>query len=89
MKSAIEELYFGTFMYETIKLSPKQQKCLDDIIECDNALRTLFQDNKEAGDYFARFKCALDENTAAEALACYKEGFRNGFQIALDAMGED
>ena len=89
MKSAIEKLFYGTFAgFETIKLSDEQRNILDVVIECDEKLTAFFKDNQEAA-VFERFKCALDENAAIEACACYKEGFRNGFQIALDAMGED
>ena len=90
MKSAIEQLFYGTFAdIEKIKLSEKQLKSLDDVIECEEKLTELLKDNAEAAALFEKFKRALDESTNEETLAFYKEGFRNGFQIALDGIDED
>ena len=90
MKSAIEKIYYGTFAdIEKIKLSAEQLKRLDIIIECDNKLNTLFKDNQEALALYERLKRALDDNACAEAITMYKEGFRNGFQLALDALNDE
>ena len=90
MKSAIEKLFYGSFKgVEALKLSEKQRKYLNVIVECDEKLTALLKDNQEAGELFERFKCAVDENAGAEALGFYKEGFRNGFQIALDGAKEE
>ena len=90
MKSAIEEICYSIFAQsEKMKLSEKQKKSLDLVIECDEKLTEMFKDNPEALKLFERFKHALEDNTSAEAFIFYKEGFRNGFQIALDGMDED
>ena len=90
MKSAIREIFYGRFAdIENLKPSEEQLKSLDVVIECDEKLTALFKDNQEVLDLFEKFKRALDDNAGAEAFAFYKEGFRNGFQIALDVMDED
>ena len=90
MKSAIEEIFYGRFAdIEKLQPSEKQLKSLDVVIECDDKLTALLKDNQEVLALFEKFKRALDDNAGAEALALYKEGFRNGFQIALDAMDEN
>ena len=90
MKSAIKELFYGNFaQIENIKLTRAQLKSLDAVIECDEKLRELLKDNSEALNLFEKFKRASAENTDSEIFAFYKEGFRNGFQIALDGMDEE
>ena len=90
MKSAIQELFYGTFAdIEKLKLTERQLKSLDAVIECDKKLRELLKGNEEALSLFEKFKRAQDENTDGEIFAFYKEGFRNGFQIALDGMDEE
>ena len=90
MKSAIEQLFYGTFAdIEKLKLTEQQLKSLDAVIECDEKLRELLKGNEEALGVFEKFKRAVDDNAGEEVLAFYKEGFRNGFQIALDAMDEE
>ena len=90
MKSAIEEICYGAFAQsKKMWLSPKQQKLLDTVIECDEKLTERFKDNQEVLSLFKNFKNALDEHSATEAFIFYKEGFRNGFQIALDAMDDE
>ena len=90
MKSAILELFHGTFaQIENLKPTAKQIKSLDLVIEYDEKLTKLIKDNQEALDVYKQFKHAMEESTYAETVTFYKEGFRNGFQIALDAMDED
>ena len=90
MKSAIQELFYGTFAdIEKLKLTAKQIKCLDIIIECNEKLTALFKDNEEALALLKQLKSAMDESAVEEVLAFYKEGFRNGFRIALDGIDED
>lgn len=84
MKSAIEKLYY--MHIDTAELSKEQLKCLEIAAACDEKLTELFRENAEALDAYRRFKDAVDENYSYETLACYKVGFRNGFQIALDAF---
>ena len=90
MKSAITELFYGKFAdIERVKTSEEHKKSLNVVIECDEKLTELLKDNAEALITFERFKRALDDCDGEETLAFYKEGFRNGFQIALDGMDED
>ena len=90
MKSAIEALFNGTFAdIEKLRPTQKQLKSLDDVIKCDEKLTALIQDNEEALKLFEQFKRALDEQQGEETYTFYKEGFRNGFQIALDGMDEE
>ena len=49
----------------------------------------LLKDNEEALALFEKFKRAMEENADEEVFAFYKEGFRNGFQIALDGINEE
>ena len=87
MKSAIEQLFNGTFaQIEKIKSS---EELLTAVIECDEKLKELLKDNQEALDAYEKLRNALDKSDCEELLAFYKEGFRNGFQIALDGMDED
>ena len=90
MKSAIEEIYYGRFAdIEKLKLTKEQLKSLDTVIEYDEKLTALLKDNQEALALLEKLKRALDDNAGDEAFALYKEGFRNGFQIALDAMDDN
>ena len=90
MKSAIEKIFYGTFAnIENLKPTAEQMKSLDAVIECDDQLTALFKDNAEILALYERFKRVMDDHAGAEAFALYREGFRNGFQIALDAMDED
>ena len=90
MKSAIKELFYGTFAdIEKLKLTERQRKSLDIVIECDEKLRKLLKGNEEALEVFEKFKRAQDENAGEEVFVFYREGFRNGFQIALDGMDEE
>ena len=90
MKSAIEDICYAMFAQsEKMNLSEKQRKLLAIIIECDEKLRAIFKDNQEVLTLFQNFKNASDEHEATEAFAFYKEGFRHGFQIALDAMDDN
>ena len=90
MKSAITEIFYGRFAdFENLKLNEAHLKSLDTVIECDENLTALLKDNHEALALFDKFKRALDKNTNEELLAFYKEGFRNGFQIALDGIDDD
>ena len=90
MKSSIQEIFYGRFAdIEKMKLTKEQLKSLNVVIEYDEKLTALLKDNQEALALLEKLKRALDDNAGAEAFALYKEGFRNGFQIALDGMAED
>ena len=90
MKSAIEEICYAMFAQsDKMKLTEKQKELLDVVIDCDEKLRVLLKENQAALELLEKFKCALDESESEEAFLFYKEGFRNGFQIALDGMDED
>ena len=90
MKSTIEKLFYGALLpLEEVRTSKEQSECLQVADECDEKLSALFKENGEVLQLFQRFKDAVDENTAIEVRIFYKEGFRNGFRIALDAMDED
>ena len=90
MKSAIQKLFYGTFAdIEKLQPSKEQLKSLDIVIECDEKLTAILKENHEALQLFEKFKRAMDDNAGEETFAFYKEGFRNGFQIALDGMDEE
>ena len=90
MKSAITELFYGALpKIETMKPSKAKLKILDTVIECDEKLTELFKENQEALVLYETFKLALDESAGEEAAAFYREGFRNGFRLALDVMEEE
>ena len=85
MKSAIEKLFYGNFYpLEAPKPTAEQLKRMEAAEECDEKLTELLKGNEEALNLFEKFKDATDENTCAEVFLFYKEGFRNGFQLALD-----
>lgn len=90
MKSAIQALYYGKFaQIEKLKPTERQLKNLDIVMECDEKLTALLKDDNEALAIYGQFKRAMEENVCEESLTFYKEGFRNGFQIALDGLDED
>ena len=90
MKSAIQELFYGTFAdIEKLKLTEQQLKSIETLTACDEKLTALLKENKEALTLFEQFKRAMEDSAGEETFTFYKEGFRNGFQIALDGMSED
>ena len=90
MKSAIEKIFYGTFAnIENLKPSAEESQHSAIAVECDKKLQELLKNNEAALTLFEQYKQAADESECAELLTFYKEGFRNGFQIALDAMNED
>ena len=90
MKSAIEKLFYGAMLpLEEVKPTQEQLDYLGVADECDEKLSALFKENGEARRLFERFKEAIDAHEGIEARIFYREGFRNGFRLALDAMDED
>lgn len=89
MKSAIKKLFFGKLgNFEFIKRSAEEERGLDEVIENDKKLTEFIKDNQEAMQIFIKLKDAVNKSNNAEVLCFYREGFRNGFLLALDVLDE-
>lgn len=89
MKSAIEEIYYGSFGTHDPDLGEEYSKALEKAREKEEALRELIKDNPEAVKLFEEYQNADGESLCVEVRGYYKQGFRNGFRIALDGASEE
>lgn len=86
MDSAIEEFYYATRgERENAGGGRESEEQLALAIKCDAALKELLKDDAEASEVFERYKEALAGYGAAEACANFKEGFRCGLRVGLEA----
>lgn len=89
MKSAIEKLFHGQLgNFEFVNRSEKEESDLDEVVKNDKKLMEIIKDNHEAMDIFMQLKEAIEKCDCDELLRFYKEGFRNGFLLALDVLDE-
>lgn len=89
MKSAIEEMYYGTRgNSDSFRYSQTVMNLLDAVIDSDNALRELLKEKPEALKTFETFQEALDDKESRTVFEAYREGFRFGFLLAFDIMKE-
>lgn len=90
MKSAIEELFGGNFgKIDFLKPTENQSRLMCDIGKYEKIVAAFLQDHPEAAEAFQNFKELTGEYNSDNAIVFYKEGFRNGFRLAVDAMQED
>lgn len=86
MKSAIEQLFCGELFNEKPDLGKDYWKKRDITEKKENALLEFIKDNSEAVKAFQEYQNAEGASSVEEMIGYYKEGFRNGFRIALDAL---
>ena len=89
MKSAIEQIFSGELVNENPDMGKEYREANQTAIKKERALRELIKDNAEAVKAFEEFEKADGEISGLEAIRYYKQGFRNGFRIAIDGLDED
>lgn len=89
MKSAIEEIFNGTFGCKDDFSSKNGAKASAALFEQEENFMHYIKDNPEAVESFKRFIELFNESTQMDILDLYKAAFRNGFRIALDALNEE
>ena len=89
MKSAINEIYSGVFSSHNPDLGQEYSKANDKAEEEERALLELIKNDPEAIKAFEAYKDASDDIMCEEVRGYYKQGFRDGFRSALDAINED
>ena len=89
MKSAIEAVLNRELANQNPDMSKEYWEANAVTIKKEKALLELIKDNAEAVKAFEDYTDAEGESSGMEVVAYYKEGFRNGFRIALDALKED
>lgn len=89
MKSAIEEIFNGTFASRDDFSSKEGAKATALLFEQEEKLMQYLKDNPEAMEVFRRYNELFSESMGADILDLYKAGFRNGFRIALDGLEEE
>lgn len=86
MDSVIEEIYYATRGgRENVRREREAEEQLALAVKFDSALKELIKDNSEGLEAFDRYKEALAGYGAAEACANFKEGFRCGLRVGLEA----
>lgn len=89
MKSAIEEVFGGELANQNPDWGREYWESNKVAIKKEQALLELIKDNAEALKAFREYEKAEGETSGLEAIGYYKQGFRNGFRIALDALDEN
>lgn len=89
MKSAIEEIFNGTFAGRDDYSSKEGAKATARLSEHEEKFMQYIKDNPEAVESFKRYIELFSESMGADILDLYKAGFRNGFRIALDGLDEE
>ena len=89
MKSAIEQIFDGELADQNPDKGKEYREANETAIKKERALRELIKDNAEAVKAFEEFEKADGEISGLEAIRYYKQGFRNGFRIAIDGLDED
>lgn len=89
MKSAIEEIFNGTFGSKDEISSKEGGKATALLFEQEEKLMQYIKDNPEAVEVFRRYIELFSESMGTDVLDLYKAGFRNGFRIALDGLDEE
>lgn len=87
MKSIIKEIYMGTCgCVGTVKMSDKYWETIHIVTEMTEEYKKMF--NEEQQRKFLEF-CDMHSLLSAEnALIHYKEGFKIGFLLALECLGD-
>ena len=89
MKSAIEEIYYGNFGTRDPDFGKEYSQAIKKEKETADALLEIIKDNAEAVKLFEEYQDAEGTTLCIEVRGHYKQGFRNGFRIALDGLDED
>lgn len=89
MKSAIEEILNKTICKQSPDMGKDYRKAIETTSKKESALLELLKENEAALKAFEEFEDAEGLSNNIEMIGFYKEGFRNGFRIALDAVDAD
>ncbi len=89
MKSAIEQLFCGKLVNDNPDMSKEYWEAISVSAEKGEALLKLIRRNAEIRKAFEEYQDAKSEIVNEEGIALYKQGFRNGFWLALDVMKEE
>ena len=89
MKSAIEEIFNGTFGCKDDYSSKEGSKATATLFAQEEKLMQYIKDNPEAVESFKRYIELFNESVAVDVIDLYKAAFRNGFRIAIDGLDED
>ncbi len=89
MKSAIEQVFGGELANRNPDMGKEYWEANQATIKKEKTLRELISDNAEAMKAFDAYLNAEGEVSGIEAIRFYKQGFRNGFRIAIDALDEE
>lgn len=89
MKSAIEAVLGGELVNQNPDMGEEYWKLREVIQGKETALLELIKDNEAALKAFEDYTEAEGESTGIEVIVFYKQGFRNGFRLAIDALDED
>ena len=88
MKSAIEHLILGgEGKLDLIPMSAESIAQAEVVSEAEKELIKLIGKNSKLKEALRKFEEARDESNWLEVLTHYKEGFRNGFFLAIDLYG--
>ena len=89
MKSAIEQVFGGELANQNPDMGKEYWELNSVAIQKEKALRELINNNAEAVKAFDDYINAEGDVSGEEAIAFYKQGFRNGFWLAFDLMNEE
>ena len=89
MKSAIEEVLFKTFGNQNPDLGNEYWELRKVTQAKEDKLLELIKDNEEAIKAFYEYQNSEGENSGIEVIGFYKEGFRNGFRLAIDTLDDN
>lgn len=89
MKSAIEQILGGELANQNPEMSKEYWEAVSATEKKEEALLEFIKHNEKALKAFEEYQSAEGEISGEDAIAFYKEGFRNGFWLAIDVMKEE
>ena len=86
--SAIKDMYEKRRgHYESVVHGEEYQKCLDEVIKCDDEMREALKKHPKLLELYQKSTNALDALSVAEEDDYYIEGFKFGVLMGLDIAG--
>lgn len=89
MKSAIEDMFYEKSGMREPRLGKAYRNAIEEAGKKEEKLLELLKDKEELLKVFKDYREANAKSLCEEMVGYYKQGFRNGFRIALDATDED